>query len=97
MRRLLDSEDRPIAIVGVVLCVAVLMYLALHFIVAEPQATTVNPTSPAPCQEDMECWDCGSMGNMICGNFEDAKASADRCGGTVYFHKENMFTTVCPV
>lgn len=24
-------------------------------------------TVTAPCMEDDECWDCQSMGNMICG------------------------------
>jgi hypothetical protein len=66
---------------------------------ATPKATVEHdPVQPTPdCQEDQPCWDCGSMGNMICGTWADAKASADACGGTVYFHKEGMYTTVCPV
>ena len=23
--------------------------------------------TPIPCEEDMECWDCETMGNRICG------------------------------
>jgi Spy/CpxP family protein refolding chaperone len=24
-------------------------------------------SAPSPCQEDMACWDCSTMGNGICG------------------------------
>jgi hypothetical protein len=68
---------------------------------AESREATHKPISlpeqPMDCSEGQPCWDCGSMGNMVCGTWELAKASADRCGGTVYFHQERMFTTVCPV
>jgi hypothetical protein len=35
-----------------------------------PQSTTygvVSGTSTTSCQEDMDCWDCHTMGNRICG------------------------------
>lgn len=34
---------------------------ALHRYSAEPVAATVV------CQEDDPCWDCSTMGNLICG------------------------------
>ncbi len=36
------------------------------------------PATPAPvCQEDMPCWDCTTMGNLICGPVPDAPAWID--------------------
>ena len=36
--------------------------------VAEPTTTVPTTTAPAPeCQEDDPCWDCETMGNMVCG------------------------------
>lgn len=38
-------------------------------------APTVT-TAPAPCEEDEPCWDCATMGNMICGPVEAPAQSA---------------------
>lgn len=35
------------------------------------QIQLTTPPSPPPCTEDMDCWDCSTMGNMICGPVSD--------------------------
>lgn len=30
----------------------------------------VPVTTTVPCQEDMPCWDCETMGNLRCGDIE---------------------------
>lgn len=37
-------------------------------------------TEPVPCEEDMPCWDCETMGNGICGltPSEDAAERSER-------------------
>lgn len=37
-------------------------------IAAPIYAATEAPTQAPTCQEDMPCWDCETMGNLICGN-----------------------------
>ena len=37
---------------------------------AGPPAVTSSPT--ASCTEDMDCWDCETMGNKVCGTIDDA-------------------------
>ena len=71
MRRLIHSEERPIAVAIIAICAAALIYIALHLVLANPQPTVQNPVSPAPCTEDMTCWDCRTMGNHVCGDTPD--------------------------
>jgi LPXTG-motif cell wall-anchored protein len=38
----------------------------------DDETTTTEPTvavgePPIPCQEDEACWDCSTMGNLVCG------------------------------
>ena len=57
----------------VILTLALLVMLFVAGMVSEWLAPTVHVTeigdawSQAPCQEDMPCWDCETMGNRICG------------------------------
>lgn len=45
------------------------MTLSLGFAVpfAFIQAPTTTTTTVAHCDEDQPCWDCATMGNLICG------------------------------
>jgi hypothetical protein len=46
-----------------------------------PPAQDAPPRPSLPCQEDDDCWDCETMGNMICG--APALLAAADTGGTI--------------
>lgn len=48
--------------------------------------------APPVCHEDMECWDCETMGNEICGPIE--VSVVDRGDGTSYCIVENNGVTL---
>jgi hypothetical protein len=43
------------------------------------QAPETPPTQAPRCEEDMPCWDCHTMGNLICGNEAPQAPAVDRC------------------
>lgn len=46
------------------LVIAVCIYLAS---LTAPIPTELAPATSIECVEDMECWNCQTMGNEICG------------------------------
>lgn len=44
------------------------LLIAATAIISPIAATTAAPANTATCMEDEPCWDCHTMGNMICGN-----------------------------
>jgi hypothetical protein len=62
------TNSQRLRVAGASLASACLLGLACQG--PEP-ATTETPVQPAPCQEDMPCWDCRTMGNKICGEVHE--------------------------
>jgi hypothetical protein len=44
-----------------------LVYFALLATIVFNAATGNYESEPSPCVEDMACWDCETMGNLVCG------------------------------
>lgn len=68
------SNARAIRNMLIGIAIALMIALALRsndphtirFIDSPTTTTTTAPPAP-PCQEDEPCWDCHTMGNLICG------------------------------
>lgn len=72
MVRLTDPKERSISTRGkVLICAFLLGMLALLGITHEGETgdipERIPETTTTLCFEDMECWDCETMGNRICG------------------------------
>lgn len=53
-------------------------------------------SKPVPCEEDMPCWDCNTMGNKVCGV---PRTLADGCvlEGETYAEGARFTHGYCPV
>ncbi len=58
-----DILSDPITRLAVLIAATCLVILALM----GPEPATDDVHSDAICTEDMACWNCETMGNMICG------------------------------
>lgn len=62
-----DDDDHDDALISGMIAgfVIVAIAIAICFLFVLPTAFA-SPTPP-PCYEDEPCWDCETMGNLICG------------------------------
>lgn len=44
-----------------------------------PHSPITQAPVQAPCYEDEPCWDCATMGNLICGNASPQPTAATQC------------------
>lgn len=53
--------------VNIATVVAMVLMTAFGVFAAEMFSSELAPSYSAPCMEDQPCWDCSSMGNLMCG------------------------------
>ena len=60
--------------VALVIILFAFLYLFGHLMFAlgrQQTMVTNTPTNMVRCEEDMPCWNCETMGNLICGKETD--------------------------
>lgn len=55
------------AVVNLATVVVMLFITAFGVFIAKALSDELVPPSSMACMEDQPCWDCSSMGNLICG------------------------------
>lgn len=65
------------------------------FVMAEP-AAPVESLQVERCFEDQPCWDCNTMGNMICGegSAEDVQEHADAAWEGLSSEEQNYLNSI---